>query len=280
VRRFLQIVSCWLLISTGATMWYLYRKGFSSHGGSGWWMNCGRRGVEVTFSKLTLEPFRGLVAKDVKVFQNASRKLVIAKVDEVVVEANYAHAARGEPFLNALTLVDAALELPLDPKRAVRHIAEGGEAEHAPAFATEATTRGAAGGGNFRSAREGGGTTSQSLLHQTRGAHAGHAAGSVAVAAGLGRAAPAFLRGRSPELTVRFSGDVSRPETLVVEADLSGTKIRRGGYTLEALHVSGSWQNQSLVIPQFDARDSVGVCSSPRATRRRRVRRNAVFALG
>ena len=106
-----------VLLCAGATMWYLYRKGFSKS----WreWLvdELRTRGVEVSFTKLIVEPFRGLVAKDVRIYQNASRKRVLAKVDEIVIEANYAHAARGEPFLNALTLVDASIDLPLDAKK-------------------------------------------------------------------------------------------------------------------------------------------------------------------
>src|SRR3954471_4952873 len=117
VRRFLQMAVVLLLVCGSGTMWYLNHKGFSKS----WrdWLvdELRSRGFEVAFTKLTIEPFRGLVAKDVRIFQNATRKRVIAKIDEVVVEANYAHAARGEPFLNALTLVDASLELPLDPKK-------------------------------------------------------------------------------------------------------------------------------------------------------------------
>src|SRR6185436_6437299 len=105
-----------LLLAAGGTAWYLYNKGFTKP----WreWVvdELRKRGVEVSFSKLTVEPFRGLVAKNVKLFESPARKRVVAKVDEMVIEANYAHAARGEPFLDALTLVDASLSFPLDPK--------------------------------------------------------------------------------------------------------------------------------------------------------------------
>src|SRR5262245_32522684 len=103
VRRFFQIVLLFLLLCGGGTMWYLYRKGFSKSWREWLVEELRSRGFEVSFSRVIVEPFRGLVAKDVKVYQNASRKRVIAKVDEIVIEANYASAARGEPFLNALT---------------------------------------------------------------------------------------------------------------------------------------------------------------------------------
>jgi hypothetical protein len=258
VRRFLQIVCVLLLISTGATMWYLYRKGFTKP----WreWLvdELRRRGVEVTFSKLTLEPFRGLVAKDVKVFQNSARKRVIAKVDEVVVEANYAHAARGEPFLNALTLVDASLELPLDPKRpsgpSLKVERLNTRLHLPPKQLLVARLEAEISGVRVKAA----GQLANPFYTKPTQATSPPAPGSSPLHRVLEELRQLSYEGRKPELTVRFSGDVSRPETLIVEADLIGTKIRRGGYLLEELHVSGSWQNQSLVIPQFDARDAVG----------------------
>ena len=94
VRRFLQIVLILLLLTAAGTSWYLYHKGFSKS----WrdWVVAELRdhGVEASFGSLTVEPFRGLIARDVKVYDSRARKRVIARINEMVVEANYAHAAR------------------------------------------------------------------------------------------------------------------------------------------------------------------------------------------
>jgi hypothetical protein len=257
VRRFLQIVLVLLLLAIGGTLWYLNRKGFTKS----WreWLvdELRSRGFEVTFSKLTVEPFRGLVAKEVKIFQNASRKRVIAKVDEIVVEANYAHAARGEPFLNALTLVDASLELPLDPRRPdgpslkveklntrlhlppkqllvarldaeVFGIRVSAAGQLANPWFTKPAKPGPPGSGDSPWAR---------LVEEFR---------------------TIKYEGPPPELNIRFSGDVAQPESLLVEVDFRGEKIRRGDYRIESMQAAGSWQNESFVIPQFEARDGVG----------------------
>lgn len=258
MRRFLQIVLVLLLVLSGATMWYLYRKGFSKS----WreWLvdELRTRGFEVSFSKVIVEPFRGLVAKDVTVFQNSDRKRVVAKVDEVVVEANYAHAMRGEPFLNALTLVDASLEFPLDARRpdgpSVK-IEKLSTRLHLPpkqllvarleaeVFGIKVQAAGQLANPFFTKASPAGpkSTPGESpwvrLCEELRNIQ---------------------HEGPAPELRVRFSGDMSTPSSLVVEADFRGEKLRRGAYRLESLVASGVWQNQSLVISQFDARDVVG----------------------
>jgi hypothetical protein len=55
------------------------------------------------------------VAKDVKFFDGPARNRIVAQMNEMVVEANYANAVKGKPFLDALTLVDTNLRFPLDP---------------------------------------------------------------------------------------------------------------------------------------------------------------------
>jgi hypothetical protein len=73
--------------------------------------------VEVHIRRLTLDPFRGLVAKEVSVLDVRDRKRVLAWVDEMLLGVNYAAAIRGETFLDSADLRDANLWLPLNPKK-------------------------------------------------------------------------------------------------------------------------------------------------------------------
>ncbi len=258
MRRFLQIVLALVLLCAGATMWYLYRKGFSKS----WreWLvdELRNRGVEVSFTKLTVEPFRGLVAKDVRIYQNASRKRVLAKVDEIVVEANYAHAARGEPFLNALTLVDASLDLPLDPKKpdgpAVRVEKLNTRLHLPPKQLLVARLEAEVFGVRIKAA----GQLANPLFTKATPPTPPGPTGESPLARAVQELRSLRYEGPPPELRLRFSGDMMTPESLVIEADFRGEKIRRGNYRLEALAASAVWQNQSRVISQFDARDVVG----------------------
>ena len=51
-------------------------------------------------------------------------------------------------------------------------------------------------------------------------------------------------------LTVHFSGDLGKPEEVVVEAQLNAEKIRRGRYTLASLALSAVLQNNVMAITQ------------------------------
>src|SRR5258708_23241170 len=76
-----------------------------------------KRGFEVSLRRLTLDPFRGLVAKEVLVYDARDRRRTIAVIDQMILQVNYANLARGKPFLEALDLRAANLSLPLDPAR-------------------------------------------------------------------------------------------------------------------------------------------------------------------
>ena len=237
--------------------WYLYKKGFTKPWRETIVDEVRKHGVEMSFGKLTVEPFRGLVAKDVKIFDSPNRKRVIAKVDEIVIEANYASAAKGQNFLDALTLVDASLELPLDQRQ-----------PNGPSVKIEQlNTRVLLPPGQLLVSRL------DALIFGIRVQASGQFASPEVLTshktANEKKADPTLLHvveelramhyeGASPRLELRFSGDLARPETLLVEAELHGEKMRRGTYRLEALDVAGNWQNGTLVMSRFDARDSVG----------------------
>ncbi len=258
VRRFLQIVLLLLLLSSGATMWYLYHRGFSKS----WreWLvdELRTRGFEVSFSKLIVEPFRGLVAKDVKIFQNADRKRVIAKVDEIEVEANYAQAIRGEPFLNALTLVDASLEMPVEARHpdglSIKVEKLSTRLHLPPKQLLVARLEAEVFGIKIKAA----GQLANPAFSKPAPAAPQRQQGESPWGRVCQQLQALQYEGARPELRLRFSGDMSAPESLVVEADLRAEKIRHGSYRLESLAASGVWQNRSLVISQFDAQDSVG----------------------
>ena len=257
MRKFLQIVLLLLLLGAGGGAWYLYRKGFTKPWRELVGEELRRRGVELTFSKLTVDPFRGLLAKDVKIFDSPAHRRVLAKVDEMVLEVNYANAARGTNFLEAITLVDAALELPLDSLRPT-----------GPSAKIEKL--------NARVLLPAGEVMVSRLEAEVFGIRV-QATGQISNPDALfqnkkstpGKTSPALIRlveelrglkyeGPPPRLDVRFSGDAAEPDSLVLDVELNGAKIRRGNYRLEALAITANWQHGALVLPRFELGDAVG----------------------
>ena len=95
--------------------WYLAKKGFSRN-----WRNkvveeLHKRGVEASVRRLTLDPFRGLIARDVRIYDYKKRERTLAVVSEISLDINYAALFHHQPFLNALDIRNGDLTIPLPP---------------------------------------------------------------------------------------------------------------------------------------------------------------------
>src|SRR5436853_2996013 len=109
ILRFAIVLLIAAAISGG---WYLARKGFRGQWRSRVVEEMHRRGVEASISHLTLDPFRGLVARDVRIFSYKDRSETLAFISEIALDINYAAFFHHQPFLNALDIRDAEVTLP------------------------------------------------------------------------------------------------------------------------------------------------------------------------
>jgi hypothetical protein len=256
VRRSLQITLLLLLLLVGIGGRYVYNKGLTKP----WreWMvaEVRKHGVEVSLGRLTVRPFKGLVAKDVKVYDSPARMRVLARVNEMIVEPNYANAVRGQAFLDALTLVGASVRVPLDPKRpdgpSVNVDKLNARVLFPPNQVHVSRVDAEILGIRVRASGNLAVPAGTSLFREKAGANARHWETLVAEIRAL-----RYEEG-PPQMDVRFGGDLGRPEGVVVEVDLTARGIRHGGYRLESLAVAGSWQNNLLRLARLDAADSVG----------------------
>src|SRR5262249_4168656 len=82
--------------------WYLVSKGSRGQWRSRVVEELHRRGVEAAIGHLTLDPFRGLVARDVRIFSYKDRSETLAFISEIALDINYAAFFHHQPFLNAL----------------------------------------------------------------------------------------------------------------------------------------------------------------------------------
>src|SRR5438876_10929284 len=92
---------------------YLAKKGFGRQWRYRVVEELHKRGVEASVRRLTLDPFRGLVAKNVRIFDYKNRENTLALISEISLDINYAAFIHHEPFLNALDVRDAQITLPL-----------------------------------------------------------------------------------------------------------------------------------------------------------------------
>ena len=117
-RKLKTILSLFLLLFVVALVWggwYVNRKGFNRHWRQFVNSEFEKRGLSVSISRLTLDPFHGLVARDVEIYDVKSHHRTLAVISQIVLDINYSNLFRHKPFLNGLDLRDTTLVLPLDP---------------------------------------------------------------------------------------------------------------------------------------------------------------------
>jgi hypothetical protein len=256
MRRLLLGLLAIMLGFLTALAWYVSDRGFTRK-----WRNYlvaqfRKEGVEVSFRRVTLDPFHGLVGQEVKVYDARSRHRVLAVIDQVVLGVNYANALRHKTFLDSLDLRDARLLLPLNPE----------DPEGKGVVISHLNARLFLPPGQISLSR------AEAEIYGVRIQAAGHlihpqdfqfervARGSPgAVFARIAEALKGLRYDRErPQLRIAFSGDLARPAEIFAEARLHAVEIRRSKYRLDRVDLVASCRGGVVELQQFDMADPRG----------------------
>jgi len=257
VMRLAVVVAMFGIIGAG---YYLARRGFGREWRYRVVEELHKRGVEADIGRLTLDPFRGLVARNVRIFDYKNRENTLARISEVSLDINYAALIHRQPFLNALDVRDAQITLPLKT--------EGGNADKVQLT-------------NFRAHVYF--PPEQIYVSQAEGILCGiriSATGQLIKREDY-QPSPAISpeewqrrlsiaqrvlnelnKFRFPEalpsLQLKFSGDVAEIEKARVEATLHGDRVQRASYELRDLSAAAEWNDQHLNISHCEWSDGKG----------------------
>jgi AsmA-like C-terminal region len=240
--------------------WYLAKKGFGQQWRSRVVEELHKRGVEASVRRLTLDPFRGLVAQDVRIFDYKHHEKTLALISEVSLDINYAALLHHQPFLNALDVRNAELTLP---------------------FATPEGKTGQAQLEQFRAHVYF--PPEQIYVSQAEGVFCGvriSAIGQLIKRENFQPSPPlseeewqkrlSILQrvvielqkfsfpSERPSLQVKFSGDLADMENARMEATLRGERLRRDKYEMRDFLASVEFADQRLSITQFTWKDAAG----------------------
>ncbi len=259
MRRLVWISLALVGVGLLASGWYAYDKGFTRKWRSIVTEELRKRGFEVSLRRMTLEPWRGIVGKDVQIYDARDRKRTLAVVDEVRLVINFADFFQGKPFLEALDLREAQLTLPLDPKNPreahVEIKALSGRLLLPPhqlyLSRLDADLYGIHVSATGRLIRP------EALKTRPPGGENG------AAVALLGRVIDELktmeFEAQPPQLDVRFSGDLTEPEKIFVEATFWGEKIRQKEYRLENVYLAATFRDGVMALRQLIVSDARGV---------------------
>ena len=261
LRRVLLSTLMLLLAGLLAAGWYAWHKGFTQKWRKFVVREFHKRGVELALSKLTLEPFRGIVAKQVRIYDSRDRKRAVAVVDEVRLVINYANFFQGKTFIDALDLHDANLDVPLDPstpggtKVAIRHLS--GRLFLPPQQIYLSRLEAELYGIRVRASGRLIHPENFSFLSKKGGAQSGDMARLAAQV--IAELRKLNFEGTPPQLDVRFSGDLAEPDKIFVEGTLWAEKVRRDNWRLENFYVNAGFRDGIARLRQFTANDAGGV---------------------
>ncbi len=108
-----------VLVVLGALLWIAWftgYRGFTRRWRAALAAEMHRRGLDITVGKITLDPFKGLVAEDVRLHLLNDRRTRVLAISQVALDVNLGELLQKKAnFLNAIELRDAKLKLPLDP---------------------------------------------------------------------------------------------------------------------------------------------------------------------
>jgi hypothetical protein len=107
------ILLYWLVpVGLVAGLWHLNRHGLDRAWRERVAAEFERKGIGLSFERLTLNPFRGLVVRDVDLRLRNDPGSPSARVSRIILDIDYANLARRKPFLDGILLRDAAITLP------------------------------------------------------------------------------------------------------------------------------------------------------------------------
>src|SRR5213080_822671 len=257
VARLVVFVAIAVSLSGG---WYLAKRGFGRQWRYRVVEELHKRGVEASIGRVTLKPFRGLVANNVRIFDYKNREKTLALISEVSLDVNYAALIHHEPFLNALDVRDAEITLPFKAAAGQTEKAQLTNLRAHVYFPPEQIYVSQA-EGIFCGIRIS--ATGQLIKRENYQPSAALSAEEWQSRLLIAQRAVNELQkfrfpATRPSLQIKFSGDVAELEKAHVEATLRGDRLQRGNYEMRDLSAVAEWNNQQLTITHCEWSDDMG----------------------
>ncbi len=259
-RRILRLTIIAFVLIFGWTSWYLAKRGFGKEWRDRVSVELHKRGVEASIQRLTLDPVRGLIAQNVRIYDFKNRDNTLAVISEVALDINYGALLHNKPFLNALDVRGAELTIPNPaaapgtPKTQIKSLRAHVYFPPEQIYVSQAE-------GIFCGVRI---SATGQLIKRDDYKPSGEISDEEWRQRLLlvHRVADELRRftfpGEGPSLQLKFAGNLSQFETLHAEGTLAGEQLRRGDYEMANLLVTAEWANQTLFVNQCSWSDAAG----------------------
>ncbi|MEM7145753.1 MAG: AsmA-like C-terminal region-containing protein [Verrucomicrobiota bacterium] len=278
-KRFALLTGVMIVALAAWGAFYAYDKGFTKKWRRAVHEEFQKRGIEADIGKLTLDPFEGLVARDVRLYLDPSRRNLLAEVSRVSLDIDVLRLFKKEFFLNTIDIRNADLSLPVDPadEKSTRldikdfnarilmpenriEISQAHGDLHGvhinlrgslfkPSGLESKTDASAPGSGNSTSAaNDGGAKTLAVLKSQRKTIHT--------IVTELEKLQ--HLPDNPPVLTLTVNGDLDDPDNLTATMQLSGTRLSRDDYECNELNALIELNRATLTLKELILKDDSG----------------------
>ncbi|MEZ0387084.1 MAG: hypothetical protein ACAI34_08465, partial [Verrucomicrobium sp.] len=226
------------------------------------------RGVYLTLDRLTLDPFEGVVARGITVFQDEGHKVTLASVDRLHLDLDYSKMLRNELFLEGVDLREANISFAVDaedPQSEIIRLEDisarlymiGDRIEvrkaEAKFFGLALHVRGSVlkpqstGQPEDPAAAEERQRRRMALLRARRG-----------LILDTARILKHFESAVAPSLDIEVTGDMAKPEDMSATMHLRASNLRHGTYVCEELDILASYAGETVDLSHLRVRDHLG----------------------
>jgi len=257
LRRFLRLLLLLLCAACVWLVWYGAKRGVTRSWRERIFAEFRAQGIEITFKKLTVDPFHGLVARDVAIFDADDHLRVLAEVDRLSLNIDWSRLIKRRPFVSALELRNARLSLPLDrsnprsqrievarlqarlllPEKQIRLV-------HAEAKMLGLNLRAQGWISNPASPQPDGGNARLEWLPYAERA--------------VQELQAIQWHGDAPVLKIQFSGDMSAPDSFAAAVQLESDEFKIQDKTFESIALAAAWKDGALAIDDLVLEDKQG----------------------
>lgn len=109
-----------LVLLVGWAAYYVQDKGFTHRWRDMIMAEFEKRGVHATIRRLNLDPLRGLIARDVYVYEDPEHKILLMSISQIALDIDPVKLISGSQSMRAFEVRNAQVTIPLDPQRKLK----------------------------------------------------------------------------------------------------------------------------------------------------------------
>ena len=266
-----------LVLLVGWAAYYVQDKGFTHR-----WRNLitaefEKRGVHATIRRLNLDPLRGLIAKDVMVYEDPEHQILIMAISRIGLDIDPIKLITGSQSMRAFDVRNAQISIPLDPKRklkgdqlklknlSARTLMRSDQIEIVRAKAVIEGLEVSVTGSLLRPSPEqdeehGDKNKDKNEADSLPKDHLKALRGRSQFIAGVLDKLTKFqyLENADPRLEIRVDGDMTNLPNLRAAGEFKSGPFRYAGHRNDAVHAKFEWANERLVIHEINLEDHHG----------------------